>query len=396
MRYFAENERRTRLLTLLRDLPAAQQPRWPDSSPIKEVQLILDRSKALISWEEVNQLSLDLRKIATGKAIILQVGDCAEDPRHSGQSIINDKLDFMDGLGKALKASDGRPTIKVGRIAGQYTKPRSQNTEKVNGINLPVYRGPMVNDPSPTYQSRSSNPEKMLQCHFAAQECLTSMQLHKLRSYHDRIWTSHEALLLDYETCAIRGTPDGKQFYLSSTHWPWIGDRTRQLNGAHVHLMSCIANPISCKIGPDTTSEQVLKLCEILNPDRCPGRLTLIVRFGIDKICQLKELVTIVQRAEHPVIWLSDPMHGNTVNTSEKLKTRNFEDILGEALRSKEIIKLNGGIAGGLHIEATHEQIYECSNEGCEAQSGTKYQTLCDPRLNQQQAYRLVSLWGAH
>jgi len=287
--------------------------------------------------------------------------------------------------------------VRVGRIAGQFCKPRSKPTEWVGGIELPTYRGHLVNSPEPDPEGRQPDPERLLACYWAARSVMNHLGWWNpyCRSTVDPpVWTSHEALLLDYEVPMLRQDERG-QLLLSSTHWPWIGERTRQVDGAHVALLADVVNPVACKVGPAMEVDELLALCERLDPRREQGRLTLIARMGTKAAARrLPPLVAAVQAAGHPVIWLSDPMHGNTVVARDGLKTRFLETVVREVQSFQSAVSASGGVAGGLHLETTPDDVTECVlNESRAAQVGDNYTSFCDPRLNPQQAVSVVSAW---
>jgi 3-deoxy-7-phosphoheptulonate synthase len=289
------------------------------------------------------------------------------------------------------------PVVKLGRIAGQYAKPRSRPTETVGGVELPVYRGHLVNSPEPDPVSRRPDPTRLVSGYEAASAAMTNLGWPDAGPIRTRIeppvWTSHEALLLDYEVPLLRPAPDGR--LLSSTHWPWIGERTRQLHGAHVSLLAQVVNPVACKVGPGMTVDDLVALCAVLDPDREPGRLTLIARMGGGAVAdRLGPLVAAVRAAGHPVIWLVDPMHGNTVSAPNGRKTRYVETIVREIEIFQRVVRAAGGTPGGLHLETSSEDVTECVlNESYVEEVGQRYTSFCDPRLNPLQAVSVVSSW---
>ena len=384
-----------------RHLKAAQQPEWSDPLQVRRVRSILAARPPLVRAEDVDALRSLLAHVAVGDAHILQCGDCAEDPEECTAEHIGRKSAVLDLLAGALKLSTRKPVLRVGRIAGQYTKPRSNNTETVDGVELPVYRGHMINSPEPDAESRRPDPLRILTGYMAANDIMehlgwrnpTTPQARLITEPH--VWTSHEALLLDYELPMIRTLADGTR-WLSSTHWPWIGERTRQVDGAHVALLAGVVNPISCKVGPNMAVDELLELSERLDPDREPGRLTFIARMGAGTVAErLPKLVEAVRRAGHPVIWLSDPMHGNTISTPDGRKTRLLETIAQEIGEFKRAVAAGGGVAGGLHLETTPDEVTECAADGTALGGvGDRYASLCDPRLNPWQAVSVISAWS--
>jgi len=252
----------------------------------------------------------------------------------------------------------------------------------------------MVNSPEPDPVSRVSDPRRLLDGYDASRAVLGHLGWGKDGVPGQApIWTSHEALLLDYEVPLVRTGPKGP--FLSSTHWPWIGERTRQLDGTHVSLFSQVIGPVACKVGPSATAGEVTTLTEVLDPEHVPGRLTFVVRMGAENVgARLPPLVAAVRAAGHPVIWLTDPMHGNTVTGPDGLKTRYVTSIVREVREFQRVVRTAGGIAGGLHLEATPDDVTECAMDASEANWGPdKYLSLCDPRLNPRQAAHVVAAW---
>ncbi|MCS7476736.1 3-deoxy-7-phosphoheptulonate synthase [Umezawaea endophytica] len=376
-------------------LPALQQPEWTDQERLAEVRTRLSVAEPIVELDAVRELRELLARAAEGEFCVLQAGDCAEDPAECAVDDIRPKVDLLDVLGDVMSVGAGAPVLKIGRIAGQYAKPRSSDHEVRDGVRLPVYRGSIVNGPAASPGARRPDPERILLGHVAARRTVTAIDSlgHGDGASGDgRVWTSHEALLLDYEVPQIRPTPEGG-LYLASTHWPWIGERTRQLDGAHVRLLALVENPVACKVGPTMTVDDVLALCEVLDPDRVPGRLTLIPRFGAEHVDELGPLVRAVSGAGHPVLWMCDPMHGNTVVGEHGLKTRRLEHVMTEISRFVEVVCANGGTSAGLHLEASPADVSECEGAGAVVERGEHYRTLCDPRLNTTQAVAAVAHW---
>lgn len=375
---------------------APQQPEWDDPAQVSRVRSDLASRPPLVSAADVRVLRRQLARVAAGEALVVQAGDCAEDPDESTPGHVARKAALLDLLAGSLRLVTGKPVIRVGRIAGQFTKPRSQSTEHVGGLELPVYRGHMVNDPDPTPEGRRPDPLRLLTGYMAADDIMRHLGWNRSAG-PDRIdpamWTSHEALLLDYEVPLLRREDDG--MLLSSTHWPWIGDRTRQPEGAHVALLAGVTNPVACKVGPRTTTDELLQLCRRLDPQREPGRLTLIARMGADTVADaLPPLVEAVRDAGHPVIWLTDPLHANTVTTPGGFKTRYVEAAEREVAAFHQAVVHHGGVAGGLHLEATPDSVMECVPDARSAGLvGDAYESFCDPRLNAGQAISVVSAW---
>ncbi|MFF4426467.1 3-deoxy-7-phosphoheptulonate synthase [Streptomyces sp. NPDC001549] len=382
-----------------RALPAEQQPDWTGSPRLASVRDTLATRPALVTRDEVDTLRALLAEVAHGRYLVMQAGDCAEDPAECAAGPVLRKADLLDELAEAMRARSRAPVLRVGRIAGQFAKPRSRPMEHADG-RLPVYRGHLVNAPEPDVLARRPEPLRMVACYDAAAMAMAALRLRGggvAGAPEARTWTSHEALVLDYELPLVRRGIDGG-LLLTSTHWPWIGERTRQPDGAHVRLLASVDNPVSCKVGPSCSADDLVRLCAVLDPDRIPGRLTLIARMGAGAVAErLPGLVSAVRAAGHPVSWLSDPMHGNTVTGPGGLKTRRVDEIVREVVRFQDAVVAAKGVAGGLHLEATPHPVAECVPEASGLEElgrpdGT-YTTLCDPRLNRRQALDVVSAW---
>ncbi|MFI9822073.1 3-deoxy-7-phosphoheptulonate synthase [Streptomyces sp. NPDC052013] len=381
----------------IQDKPARQQPEWGDAARVRQVRDTLARRPALVDARDVDTLRSLLARVASGEALVVQSGDCAEDPAECTPGYVARKTAVLDLLVGALKMITHKPVIRVGRIAGQFGKPRSSPTERVGDVELPSYRGHMVNGPEPDPESRRPEPQRILACYQAAREIMTHLGWRdavRRLWLEPPVWTSHEALFLDYELPMVRRDERGR-LVLTSTHWPWIGERTRQLDGAHVALLSRVANPVACKIGPKVTRDELLGLCERLDPQREKGRLTLIARMGAAVVGdRLPKLVAAAREAGHPVIWLTDAMHGNTVTLPGGLKTRFVETIEREIREFQEAVRSEGGLVGGLHLETTPDDVTECvANDSCVDHVADKYTSYCDPRLNPGQAVAVASAW---
>ncbi|MFB7620372.1 3-deoxy-7-phosphoheptulonate synthase [Kitasatospora sp. NPDC056181] len=382
-----------------RALPARQQPDWLHDPQLEPARALLATRPALVTADEVHTLHTLLADVAHGRRQVLQAGDCAEDPAECAAKPVLRKADLLDELADVLHARSGLPVLRVGRIAGQFAKPRSRPVEHHDGRELPVYYGHMVNAPEPDPAARHPRPTRMLTCHDAAATAMDTLRLRATDTATPpatRTWTSHEALVLDYELPQMRRDQDGR-LLLTSTHWPWIGERTRQADAAHVRLLASVSNPLSCKIGPGATPEDVLRLCALLDPDRTPGRLTLIARMGADRVTtHLPALVHAVRTAGHPVGWLTDPMHGNTVTTPAGRKTRHVDTIVQEVLRFQDAVTAAGAHPGGLHLETTPHPVTEClADARATHRADGAYTTLCDPRLNPWQAHEVIRAWHA-
>ncbi|MET8824598.1 3-deoxy-7-phosphoheptulonate synthase [Streptomyces sp. NPDC004610] len=382
----------------VRSKPALQQPGWPDAGRVAAVSADLAARAPLVSPAEIRALRGLLAQVARGDARVVQAGDCAEDPMESTASYVARKAGVLDLLAGAMKMVAHRPVVRIGRIAGQFAKPRSRPFEVVGGTELPVFRGHMVNSAEPSPDGRIPDPARLLVCYEAAADIVG--HLRALRGggpggavVEQPVWTSHEALLLDYELPLLRRA-DGR-LWLTSAHLPWIGERTRDLDGAHIELFTRIANPVACKVGPSMTVTEIVELCARLDPDREPGRLTLIARMGADAVTEvLPRLVAAVAAAGHPVIWLSDPMHGNTVSTPDGLKTRYVEAIEREVRGFLRAVRRAGGVAGGVHLETTPDHVTECVRNATHAGLvGQKYLSHCDPRLTASQAISVIASW---
>lgn len=384
-------------LAVLWAKPALQQPEWPDHACLQQVREKLAIKPPLVRGEDVHTLRSLLARVAAGQLHVVQSGDCAEDPAECTSGYVARKTALLDMLSGVMKMITHKPVLRVGRMAGQFGKPRSQPTELLGDVELPVYRGHMVNSPEPDLLLRQPDPSRLLAGYRAASDamrylnwCDTAWQLRA----EAPVWTSHEALLLDYEIPMLRRDGAG-QALLTSTHWPWIGDRTNQLDGAHVALLAEVVNPVACKVGPRMSAEDLVALCERLDPGRTPGRLTLIARLGANAVAErLPPLVAAVRAAGHPVVWLTDPMHGNTVSGPDGLKTRFLETVIREVENFQCAVSDEQGVAGGLHLETTPDNVTECvANESMLDQVGDKYTSFCDPRLNPKQAISVVSVW---
>lgn len=434
-----------------KDYPIQQQPDWPDVGALETVEKELSTCAPLVVAAEIRSLSESLARAANGEAFLLQAGDCAESfLDHSAQSVRN-KLRVILQMAVVLTYSSGVPVIKVGRIAGQFAKPRSSPTEAFEGRVLPSFRGHIVHSDEPDPHARVPDPSRLLKAYhqsLATLNILRSLtqggfsdlsQVHTWnqefvanspegeryeniateieRALHfmaacgielDRevalrqvsFWTSHEALLLGYDAALTRQDPKTSSFYDMSAHMVWVGERTRDLDGAHIRYLSGIANPLGCKVGPSMDPDELVRICEILDPERTPGRLTLISRMGAEKLTErLPTLIDAVRHNGHKVLWACDPMHGNTFTAASGLKTRRFDDVLGEIKAFFDVHHSLGTWPGGIHIELTGENVTEClggSLEIFEDQLNTSYNTICDPRLNAKQsldlAYRVAEL----
>jgi len=385
----------SRELLQWRRLPAGQQPLWGADTAVEHVVGTLRGLPPLIGGDEIDTFARLLADAATGTRLVLQAGDCAEDPAHRDRKHVAPTVRLLTGLAQRMSASSGYPVVTAGRIAGQYAKPRTEAIESIGGRRLPSFRGLMINGPEPDPAARAADPRRMLECRHAAGDTLRALRAVS-SELGVRVWTSHEALVLDYELPQLRRLADGR-LMLTSTHWPWVGDRTRLISGAHLALLAAIANPVACKLGPGTSESELLAVCERLDPHRIPGRLALISRLGAG-ICarRLPRLVSAVRREGHPVIWMCDPMHGNTVMSASGLKTRTLTAVRREVAEFRTAIRETGAVAGGLHLEVTAEPARECvaTDADINELDSSAYRTLCDPRLNALQAQAVISAWA--
>ncbi|MES9535748.1 MULTISPECIES: 3-deoxy-7-phosphoheptulonate synthase [unclassified Actinomadura] len=377
---------------------APQQPDWSDPAQVRRMRELLASRPALVRARDVMRLRSLLAEVAEGRSLVLQAGDCAEDPDECTPEHLRKKSAALHTLAGALTVITDKPVHRAGRIGGQFAKPRSSPTEQAGELLLPVFRGHLVNDPAPTPESRRPDPLRLLTGFMAASEMMEYLGWRGARSLPHSdppIWTSHEALLLDYEVPLVRRAESGA-LVLGSTHWPWIGERTRQPDGPHVDLLSQVANPVACKVGPATTRDELRALCRRLDPEREPGRLTLIARMGAEQAAyRLMPLVEAVLGEGHPVIWICDPMHANTVRTPEGRKTRLVKTLMREVQDFVPAVQAAGGVAGGLHLETTPDDVTECVvDEADFGGVGDRYRTFCDPRLTLWQAVAVISAWG--
>jgi len=372
----------------------AHQPQWSDHPQYELARRRLAAAPALVSAAELAELGTALAGVSAGEAVLLQAGDCVESLSECTAKHVTAKLAVLDTLAELLSARAGAPAVRVGRIGGQFAKPRSRATEWYGGRELPTFRGHMINSTLATPPARQPDPRRMVLAYDAGAVVTDLVGQRRLAATGP--WTSHEALVLDYEESLVRLDPATGTRYLASTHLPWIGERTRQLDGAHLALMASVANPVACKIGPTAAPEDVVRICQLLDPGRIPGRLVLIVRMGRHAIADaLPAVVAAVRRAGHPAIWLSDPMHGNTVRAGNGMKTRYLSDVAAEAIAFRHILEGLGQHAGGLHLEVAAADVTECVGATVpdDATLRSRYWTLCDPRLNPDQAAALINTW---
>jgi 3-deoxy-7-phosphoheptulonate synthase len=428
-----------------RDRPAQQQPDWPDEAALDRVLKQLGTLPPLVFAGEARNLTEELERVAAGEAFLLQAGDCAESFDSFSADSIRDKLKIILQMAVVLTYSSGVPAVKVGRIAGQFAKPRSAPVESIDGAELPAFRGHMVNDIAFTAAARTPDPERLLAAYNQSSATLNllraftkggfadlsrvhqwnqdfvassrqGLRYEQLAAEIDRamrfmkacgfatesepklhevdFYTSHEALILGYEEALTRRDSLTGDWYDCSAHLVWIGDRTHQLDGAHVDFMRGIGNPIGMKVGPTCKPSDVVDLCEALNPDRKRGRLTLVTRLGASRIGDLlPPMLEAVERAGHPVVWCCDPMHGNTFTSDTGRKTRDFNVILDEIAGFFAAHRATGTWPGGVHVELTGDDVTEClggSNELGHGDLDDRYETMCDPRLNGSQSLDLA------
>jgi len=428
-----------------RTRPAAQQPVYAD--PIA-VDRAIGRVRALpplVVSGEIEQLKASLAAAQEGRAFVLHGGDCAERFADCERDAIVRKLKILLQMGLVLAHAARRPIVRIGRIAGQYAKPRSQPTETIEGLELPVYRGDLVNGIEPEPATREPDPARLVEGYFSAAATLNFMRalveggfadlrhpdqwrlsfmeksanfpafqaiadrisdaidfmdsafgVNRVHLERSDLYTSHEGLILPWEEAFTVRPPRRERYYDLSAHFLWIGDRTRQLDGAHVELFRGIANPIGIKVGPALSPEDLIRLIEVLSPDDEPGRLTLITRYGEAEIENyLPAHIEAVKRAGRRVLWSVDPMHGNAIRTKSGLKTRSFDAILGELRQAFVIHDRCGTLLGGVHFELTGDDVTECIGGAqglVESDLTRSYETGCDPRLNYGQALELAFL----
>jgi 3-deoxy-7-phosphoheptulonate synthase len=428
-----------------RGFSAGQQPEWPDAAAVASVRDRLRELPPLVFAGEARNLLASLGEVAEGRAFLLQAGDCVESFREVSAVGIREKLKVLLQMSAVLTYGATLPVVKIGRIAGQFAKPRSAATEVIDGVELPSFRGHVVHSDEPSEASRVPDPERMLQGYYQAASTLNLLRaftkggfadltqvhtwnqefvassaegrryetianeigralrfmqsigidLERERSIHEvDVYTSHEGLLLDYEEPLVRKDSLTGQWYDCSAHLLWIGDRTRELEGAHVEFFAGVNNPLGVKLGPTATPATVTSLCERLNPTRVPGRLTFVARLGSGHVRELlPPLLAAARDSGHPVVWACDPMHANTFVSASGRKTRRFDDVMGELEGFFAAHREVGTWPGGVHIEFTGDDVTEClggSEAVLEDQLDHRYETLCDPRLNARQSLDLA------
>ncbi|MEV6209055.1 3-deoxy-7-phosphoheptulonate synthase class II [Kitasatospora sp. NPDC051914] len=379
--------------------PVAQQPDWPDREALLSAAAELAGLPALVAAEECDRLRDRLAAVARGEALLLQGGDCAERLDAVGPETTAAKFQTLGRMAAVLSEAAGLPVTRLGRIAGQFAKPRSSQVEQRDGVELPSYRGDMVNGSAFTAEARTPDPDRLRRVYRASAQTLDHLRT-LTADRGGEFWTSHEALVLEYERALSRSTPSG--CYGLSGHLLWIGERTRQLDGAHVEFAARIRNPIAVKLGPSTTPDDALRLVDRLDPDREPGRLTFISRMGAGAVRDaLPDLVAKVTASGAEVVWICDPMHGNTVSSPSGHKTRRLVDILDEVRGFVEVHRSLGTHPGGVHLELTGEHVTECVGGTYEIRPEdlpARYESACDPRLNLGQAldvaFELASIYA--
>lgn len=426
-----------------RHRPAMQQPRYLDQELLEASLCQLRRLPPLVVPEEVEALRRHIADASSGKRFMLQGGDCAEQFADCTPDAISDKLRILLQMSVVITHGGRRSVFQVGRIAGQYAKPRSKEMEMMDGVEIPSYRGDLINSAEATEAARRPDPRRMVEAYFHASSTLNHLRalvvggfadlhhperwdlpgstrnieayrriLEQVRESIDFIdaiagtrgtylrtgefFTSHEALLLPYEEALTREDAGSGVHYNLGAHMLWVGERTRGLDGAHIEYLRGIRNPIGVKLGPGVTTDEVRELLAALNPEKEAGRLMLIPRLGADRVRDtLPKLVQAVQDSGHPVLWSCDPMHGNGLVTARGLKTRDFDQILSELRQSLEIHRALGSNLGAVHFELTGQEVTEClggSQQLSEVDLHRAYETGCDPRLNQTQSLEMAFL----
>jgi 3-deoxy-7-phosphoheptulonate synthase len=427
--------------------PIRQVPAYPDPTRLAAMGEKLRRYPPLVFAGEARRLQAALALAAEGRAFVLQGGDCAESFSGFTANLIRDTFRVLLQMSVVLTFGGALPVVKLGRMAGQYAKPRSSDMETIGDETLPSYRGDIINGTDFTPEARVPDPGRMETAYFQCAGTLNLLRafasggyadLHEVHRWNlgfversplaeryrdlaNRIdetlgfmaacgmtsqstpqiretdfYTSHEALLLPYEEALTRVDSTSGEWYGCSAHFLWVGDRTRQPDGAHVEYLRGVRNPVGMKVGPSMDPDELVRLVEILNPDAVPGRLTLISRMGADKVAEkLPRLLRAVKRSGIPVVWLCDPMHGNTLTTVGGMKTRSFEAILSEVRSVFDAHAAEGSWAGGVHVEMTGQEVTECiggAHRLTEADLSERYETFCDPRLNAEQSLELAFL----
>ncbi len=428
-------------------MPIAQQPEYPDADRLAAVEAQLRALPPLVFAQEIRDLKKELARVAHGGGFLLQGGDCAESFSEFSADKIRDTFKVLLQMAIVLTFAGRRPVTKIARMAGQFAKPRSAPFEEIDGQTLPSFRGDIINAADIDADARAADPDRMLQAYHQSASTLNLLRafaqggladLHQVHRWNlgfveanpareryqemseriadalefmevcginsqtaptireTQLFTSHEALLLNYEEALTRIDSFTGKRYNCSAHFVWIGERTRQLDHAHVEFFRQIENPVGVKIGPALEADELLRLIDALNPANEPGRLTLITRLGADRLdAVLPDLIRAVERAGAEVVWSCDPMHGNTVKSSTGFKTRQFDDILRELRAFFAVHRAEGSYPGGIHLEMTGEHVTECTGGAyqiSDSDLATRYLTSCDPRLNADQVLELAYL----
>ena len=434
-----------------REFPIKQQPTYPNQELLEEVEAELKSFPPLIFAGEARDLKENLAKAGRGEAFIIQGGDCAESFSAFNADSIKNLFKLILQMSVVMTYSNGKPIVKIGRIAGQFAKPRSSDSETIDGVELPSYRGDIINGIEFTAEARIPDPHRMIRAYNQSTATMNLLRAfsrggladlnevhrwnldfikdHPLGKKYEElgrqidkamrfvnaaginstntpqlkqttVFTSHEALLLNYEEALTRTDSITNEWYNCSSHMLWIGDRTRELSGAHIEYFRGIKNPIGCKVGPSMDTSELIDLIDALNPDNEEGRLNLIVRMGANIISdKFPPLLRAVRDAGKNVVWTIDPMHGNVEKSSSGFKTRDFDNILSEVKQFLDIHEKEGTIAAGIHLEMTGENVTECTGSASSPITadtlGDRYHTQCDPRLNANQALELAFMIGS-
>ena len=433
-----------------RDRPIRQAPTYPDATALAAAETRLKAYPPLVFAGEARRLKASLALAAEGRAFVLQGGDCAESFADFNANSVRDTFRVLLQMAVVLTFGATVPVVKIGRMAGQFAKPRSSDMETIDGVSLPSYRGDIINGPDFEAAARIPDPARMETAYFQSAGRMNLLRafanggyadLHQVHRwnldfvarsplaarYQDlatridetlgfmaacgigsantaqiretEFYTSHECLLLPYEQALTRIDSTTGDWYGCSANFLWIGDRTRQVDGAHVEFLRGVKNPIGIKVGPSTPVDDLLRLIDVLHPEDEAGRLTLISRMGAEKVrTHLAPLLRAVRRQGKKIVWLCDPMHGNTISTAQKVKTRNFDSILAEVRGFFDVFAEEGARPGGVHVEMTGQPVTECvggAHRLTEADLGDRYETFCDPRLNAEQSLELSFLVAA-
>jgi 3-deoxy-7-phosphoheptulonate synthase len=423
--------------------PAAQQPTWPDASALRAAVDTLATYPPLVFAGECDVLKTRMAAAARGEAFVLQGGDCAETFENATADNIKNRVKTILQMAAVLTYGASVPVVKVGRMAGQYAKPRSSDTETRDGVTLPAYRGDMVNDYAFTAEARRPDPQRLVRGYHASSATLNLVRAFTqggfadLRYVHDwnkgfvanaanaryekiardidkamkfmaacgadfeamkttEFFAAHEALLLDYERPLVRIDSRTGELYDTSAHFIWVGERTRDLDGAHIDFVAKVRNPVGVKVSAGADIDDVLRMIDVIDPAREPGRLTFITRMGAGKIRDaLPPIVERVTASGAQVTWICDPMHGNTFSSASGYKTRDFDDVVAEVRGFFDVHQALGTVPGGIHVELTGNDVTECiggSEKILDADLANNYESVCDPRLNHQQSLELAFL----